>query len=102
MADELLQAKGETQLIGPNWPSRFLARHSKLKSVFINPRNRNRQLSKDPNIITHWFQLYKETVDEHNVQPEDTYNMDEKGAAMGLIAKERCIVSKSKKTLTLV
>jgi hypothetical protein len=55
MADELLRAKGETQLIGLNWPSRFLARYSKLKSIFINPRNRNRQLSEDPNIITHWF-----------------------------------------------
>ena len=53
MADKLLRAKGETQLISPNWPSRFLTRHLKLKSVFINPRNRNRQLSKDPNIITH-------------------------------------------------
>jgi hypothetical protein len=28
--------------------------------------------------------------------------MDEKGAAMGIIAKERCIVSKSEKTPTIV
>jgi hypothetical protein len=55
MADKLLRAKRETQLIGLNWPSRFLARHPKLKSVFIDPRNRNRQLSEDPDIITHWF-----------------------------------------------
>jgi hypothetical protein len=55
MADELLRAKGETQLIGLNWPSRFLARYPKLKSVFIDPRNRNRQLSEDPDIIIHWF-----------------------------------------------
>jgi hypothetical protein len=102
MANELLEVKGDIELIGDNWPSRFLTRHPKLKSVFIDPRNRNRQLSEDPNIITYWFQLYKETVDEHNIEPEDTYNMDEKGAAMGLIAKERCIVSKSDKTLKSV
>jgi hypothetical protein len=36
-------------------------------------------------------------VKEHDIQPEDTYNMDEKGAAMGAIGKQRCIVSKSEK-----
>jgi hypothetical protein len=30
------------------------------------------------------------------------YNIDEKGAAIGLITKERCIVSKSNKTLKSV
>jgi hypothetical protein len=42
MAEELLRAKGDTKLIGKNWPARFLVRHPKLKSVFIDPRNRNR------------------------------------------------------------
>jgi len=97
MAEELLQAKGQTQRTGKNWPGQFLKRHPTLKSVFISPQDRNRQLSEDPEIITHWFELYHNVVSEHNIQPEDTYNIDEKGAAMGIIVEERCIVSKSEK-----
>ena len=37
IAEELLRAKGDIKLIGKNWPARFLIRHLKLKSVFINP-----------------------------------------------------------------
>jgi hypothetical protein len=97
MAEELLQAKGDTQPIGKNWPAHFLIRHPALKSVFVSPQDRNRQLSEDPDIISHWFELYYDTVTEHNIEPEDTYNMDEKGAAMGIAGEERCIVSKSEK-----
>ena len=37
MAEELLRAKGDTRLLGKNWPSVFLDRHPDLKSVFITP-----------------------------------------------------------------
>ena len=97
MAKELLIAKGDTDLIGKNWPSSFLKRYPLLKSAFTTPQDRNRQLSEDYDIIAHWFDLYQETVKEHDIQPEDTYNMDEKGVAMGVIGKQRCIVSKSEK-----
>ena len=97
MAEELLRAKGDTQLIGQNWPAKFIRRHPNLKSVFIAPQDRNRQLSEDPDIIAHWFELYKDTIDEHNIEPEDIYNIDEKGAALEITGKERCIVSKSEK-----
>jgi hypothetical protein len=97
MAEELLVAKGDTNPIGVNWPSSFLKRHPLLKSVFTTPQDRNRQLSEDYDIIAHWFDLYQETVEEHSIQPEDTYNMDEKGVVMGVIRKQRCIVSKSEK-----
>ena len=97
MAKELLKAKGDTELIKKNWPSSFLKRHPLLKSVFTTPQDRNRQLSKDYDIIAHWFDLYQETVKEHNIQPEDTYNIDEKGAAIGVIEKQRYIVSKNER-----
>ena len=97
MAEELLQAKGQTQRTGKNWPGQFLKRHLILKSVFISPQDRNRQLSEDPEIITHQFELYHNVVSEHNIQPKDTYNIDEKGTAIGIIIEERCIVSKSEK-----
>jgi hypothetical protein len=97
MAKEILRTKGDIQLTGKNWPAQFLKRHPALKSVFISPQDRNRQLSEDPNIISHWFELYYDTVTTHNIKLEDIYNIDEKGAAIGIIRKERYIVSKSEK-----
>jgi hypothetical protein len=87
IAEELCIAKGYTKPIGKNWPSMFLNRHPSLKSIFTTPQDRNRQLSEDYDIIAYWFDLYQETVKEHDIQPEDTYNMDEKGAAIGVIGK---------------
>jgi hypothetical protein len=97
MVEELLIAKGDTDPIGKNWPGSFIERYTILKSVFITPQDRNRQLSEDYNFIDYWFKLYSKTVKEHDIRPEDTYNIDEKGAALGVTGKQRCIVSKSKK-----
>jgi hypothetical protein len=100
MAEELLIAKGEDLTknpLGKNWQSSFLSRHLDLKSMFTTPQDKNRYLSEDYGIISHFFDLYSETVTEHDIQPEDTYNMDEKGAMMGVIGQQRCIVSKSEK-----
>jgi hypothetical protein len=100
MAEELLVAKGENldkNPLGKNWPSAFLKRHPDLKSMFTTPQDKNRYFSEDYDTIKHFFDLYSETIAEHNVEPGDTYNMDEKGAMMGVIGQQRCIVSKAEK-----
>ena len=98
MAEELLKAKEDnTAPLGKNWPSAFLKRHPDLKSMFTTPQDKNRFLSEDFDIISHFFDLYSETVTEHRIWPEDIYNMDEKGAMMGVIGQQRCIVSKAEK-----
>jgi hypothetical protein len=88
MAEELLIAKGEDLTKNPlrkNWQSSFLSRYLDLKSMFITPQDKNRYLSEDYGIISYFFDLYSETVTEHDIQPEDTYNMDKKGAMIGVI-----------------
>ena len=100
MAEELLLAKGDNldkNPLGKNWPGSFLKRHPDLKSIFITSQDKNRYFSEDYNTIKHFFDLYSETVAEHDVQPEDIYNMDEKSAMMGVIRQQRCIVSKAEK-----
>ena len=67
MAEEFLKAKGDTNSIRKNWPSIFLKRHLLLKLVFITPQDRNRQLSEDYYVISYWFNLYQETVEEHDI-----------------------------------
>ena len=39
MAEELLIAKGDIDLIGKNWPSSFLKYHSLLKLAFTTPQD---------------------------------------------------------------
>ena len=67
MTKELLITKGDTDPIRKNWPSGFLKRHPRLKSVFMTLQDRNRQLSEDYDIIAHWFDLYRETVEEYSI-----------------------------------
>ena len=97
MAEELLKAKGDTEPLGKNWTSIFLKRYTDLKSVFTTLQDRNRQLSEDWEIMSHWFQLYKETLEKYDIKPDNIYNMDEKGVALGQGMKVRSIVSKSNK-----
>jgi hypothetical protein len=54
-------------------------------------------LSKNYNVISYWFKLYQKTVDNYDIQLKDTYNTNEKGAAIGVIRKQCCIVLKSEK-----
>jgi hypothetical protein len=100
MAEELLQEKGEDldrNPLGKNWPTSFLTRHSDLKSMFTNPQDKNRWFSEEYDTFKHFFDLYSRTVNTYLIEPEDQYNMDEKGAMMGVIGHQRCIVSKSNK-----
>jgi hypothetical protein len=99
LAEELLRAKGDNMPLGINWPQAFLKRYTCLKSAFITPQDRNRQLSEDFDVIDHWFRLYDEVVKEHNIEPQDIYNIDKRGACLREASIERCIVSKSEKRL---
>ncbi len=47
----------------------------------------------DEVLFTKWFELFKNVMDEHEILAENTYNMDEKGYVMGLIANLKVSVS---------
>jgi hypothetical protein len=47
--------------------------------------------------MSYWFQLYKETLKEYVVKPDNIYNIDDKGVALRQGIKVRSIVSKSNK-----
>jgi hypothetical protein len=38
-----------------------------------------------------WFELVRRTIDENGIQPEDIYNFDETGFAMGLISTAKVV-----------
>src|SRR5450432_3355951 len=94
MAIELLRAKGSTELLGIHWQDRFFLRYPELKAKYLNGLDRNRFTAQDPIIISEWFKLYKDTIEEYNIQSNDIYNIDEKGFMVGMLQKTKVIISK--------
>jgi hypothetical protein len=50
-----------------------------------------RALNEDPKLLREWFSTIQRTIDENGIQPEDIYNFDETGFAMGLISTQKVI-----------
>lgn len=94
MANELLNAKGDKDPIGKNWPKKFISRHPEIKSVYIAPLDKERAMAQDPIILQGWFDLFLQLKAKFEVDKGDIYNMDEKGFMMGVIAKLRVMLNK--------
>ena len=90
MANILLAERGN-QTVGINWIYKFTNRHKELKSRYSRRYNYQRAKCEDPRVIQPWFDLVRRTIDENGIQPEDIYNFDETGFAMGLIATSKVI-----------
>lgn len=97
IAKELLIKKGDDKSIGINWPQKFLKRHPEIKTVYIPPLDKERAMTQDHDILAGWFNLFRSLKEEHGIEIEDIYNMDEKGFLQGVIAKLRVMISKYEK-----
>ncbi|KAJ5579401.1 hypothetical protein N7450_008268 [Penicillium hetheringtonii] len=93
MANILLTARGTTPLltVGVNWASTFVKRCDKLRSRFSKRYDYQRALNEDPKTIKEWFLMVQYTIEENGIQPEDIYNFDETGFAMGLILSQKVV-----------
>ena len=90
MANILLAERG-AGVVGSKWVYNYTNRHEELKSRYSRRYNYQRAKCEDPRIIQPWFELVRRTIDENGIQPEDIYNFDETGFAMGLIATAKVI-----------
>jgi len=89
MAQALVDKRGSQALqitIGKHWVYRFVQRHLELDSRLTRQLDSQRAQCEDPKIINAWFKRIQETREEFGILDEDTYNMDETGSAMGVIA----------------
>jgi len=59
LARNLLTAKGDTEPLGHNWYSNFLARHSDLRTKWSRCMDQGRRDAGDLATLERWFQLYK-------------------------------------------
>lgn len=80
---------------GSNWVSRFLKKHEdKLMSAYTTGIDSSRKKADSAFKYSLYFEALKRKMDEYDIQPEDTYNMDEKGFLIGIISKAKRIFSK--------
>ena len=93
MANILLAARGTTPppTVGVNWVSNFVKRRDELRTRFSRRYDYQRALNEDPKAIKEWFLTVQRVIEENGIQPEDIYNFDETGFAIGLISAQKVI-----------
>jgi helix-turn-helix, Psq domain len=96
------QPAGGFPPIGEHWHQKLLNRHTELRHVIVRGLDRTRAstvLKKE--IFVDYFELYSSLLQQYRILPQDIYNMDEKGFAMGQIQQTRAIVPAAEKELFL-
>lgn len=93
MANLLLADRGSTPAptVGVNWATKFIQRREELCTRFSRRYDYQRALNEDPTSLREWFKTVQRIVNESGIQPEDIYNFDETGFAMGPISSARVV-----------
>src|SRR6187402_44595 len=82
--------------LGQHWVYRFINRHSELKSRYNRKYDYQRAKCEDPEVIRAWFLLVRNTIAKYGITEEDTYNFDESGFQMGVIATAKVVTAAEK------
>ena len=81
--------------IGKEWVSRFLHRHHiELVSKWTMGLDHNRSRADSAFKYTLYFELLRKKIEQYRVEPQHTYNMDEKGFLVGILSKMKRIFSR--------
>ena len=93
MANILLSKKSRstTRTVGDKWVYNFVKHHDSLKSWFSWHYSYQYVKCEDPKTIREWFDSLQVTIIQHGIAPEDIYNFDEIGYAMGLVATAKVV-----------
>ncbi|EED11440.1 transposon, putative [Talaromyces stipitatus ATCC 10500] len=90
MVNYLLLQHGKLQ-VGKNWVTNLIKRRPEIDSKFARKYNYERAKCEDPKIIQDHFNRVRDAISEYGILPEDIYNFDETGFAMGLCATAKVI-----------
>ena len=81
--------------VGDTWVTDFINRNTdQLLVKWSTAMDKVRHAADNSSKYTAYFNLLHSKIEEYNVQPADTYNMDEKGFAIGLVARSKRIFSR--------
>ena len=81
---------------GKNWVSGFVKRHQvQITSQYLVGFDITRKKADNWWLVNHYFELVKRKQEEYEIEPGNTYNMDEKGFLIGVLQKTRRIFTRS-------
>src|SRR5271169_5832223 len=89
---------GEVQVkvyykISKEWVPRFIQRHPELAGVRLRSIDTARIKAASPERLQSWFNELEKVLAEFNIKPENIYNMDESGFAIGEKEAGRVIIN---------
>ena len=81
--------------VSESWVTRFLNRYSdRLTSQWTTGMDSNRHNAESEHKYRLYFEFLQQKITEYNVEEENTYNMDEKGFAIGMLGRSKRIFSR--------
>lgn len=94
MADLFLQKRGTTLVlsVGEKWVTNFVKGRLLFSSRFSKQYNYECARCEDLKIIKEWFDLVQKIILQFGIDPDDIYNFDETGFAMGLTVTVKVIM----------
>jgi hypothetical protein len=80
---------------GKNWTSAFVKRHeSQITSQYLVGFDRARKKADNYWLISQYFDLVRNKLDQYTYEPGNVYNMDEKGFLIGMLQKTQRVFTK--------
>lgn len=81
---------------GKNWTSRFVKRWStELDSKYLNTLDISRHKAESVSAFKQYFDILSSKIEQYAIQPQNMYNMDEKGFLIGYLTKSKRIFTKA-------
>ncbi|THY13395.1 hypothetical protein D6D01_08363 [Aureobasidium pullulans] len=96
MATRILRMNGDTRPLGKRWLQKFIRDTPSVASVIGRPIEAARVNRTHPNAIQEFYNMYEEVVRTHNIQPCNTWNMDEHGIALRVCANSTVLRDSSR------
>jgi hypothetical protein len=81
---------------GKNWTSRFVRRWSaELDSKYLNTLDVSRHKAESVSAFKQYFDVVSSKIEQYGIQPQNMYNMDEKGFLIGYLTKSKRVFTKA-------
>jgi hypothetical protein len=81
--------------LGVHWVDRFVTRYKvELISQWATGIDRSRHQADSQSKYSPYFELLRSKLNQYNIEPRHTYNMDEKGFMLGVLTRSKRIFSK--------
>ncbi len=75
---------GPPPTVGEHWPRRWIKTHPQFKVIKDKPIEHDRQQAMSLPTIRDFFHDFKDAIDNHQIESDDIWNMDETGLRVGV------------------